>query len=109
VAIIEEVEVENIDEWWGLAFSELYAQLRSTGVAPSGPSGALYANELSEEERGEVVAFVPVTDRVEVSGRTPPSRSRRPSWRLPSTGVPSVRSTRPMAASGPTSPSGSWA
>jgi effector-binding domain-containing protein len=38
-------------------------------VAPSGPSGALYANELFENERGEVVAFVPVMDRVEVSGR----------------------------------------
>jgi DNA-binding transcriptional MerR regulator len=69
VAITEEVDVEDIDEWWAHAFAELYAQLRSAGVAPSGPSGALYANELFEDERGEVVAFIPVKDRVAVLGR----------------------------------------
>ena len=69
VAIVEEVGAEDIDAWWMHAFSELYAQLRSADVAPSGPSGALYANEQFEDERGEVVAFVPVMDRVEVSGR----------------------------------------
>lgn len=69
VAIIEEVSAEGIDEWGMAAFSELDAQLRSAGVTPSGPAGALFSSELFEDERGEVVAFVPVEGAAEVSGR----------------------------------------
>jgi DNA-binding transcriptional MerR regulator/effector-binding domain-containing protein len=69
VAIIEAVSVEGIDEWGMAAFSELYAQLGAAGVAPSGPSGALFSAELFEDEYGEVVAFVPVARDPEVSGR----------------------------------------
>jgi effector-binding domain-containing protein len=69
VAILEAVSAEDIEEWWAGAFQELYSVLASTGVAQSGPAGALYSNELFELELGDVVAFVPVSDHVDASGR----------------------------------------
>jgi DNA-binding transcriptional MerR regulator len=69
VAIAETVSEQDIEEWWVGAFLELRSVLASADVAPAGPAGALYSNELFELELGEVVAFVPVSGVVGVSGR----------------------------------------
>lgn len=69
VAITETVSEADIEEWWVGAFQELRSVLASAGIAPAGPAGALYANELFELELGEVVAFVPVSGSIDLSGR----------------------------------------
>jgi DNA-binding transcriptional MerR regulator/effector-binding domain-containing protein len=64
LAIIQSVSVAEFDDWVIGAFGELYRALRAAGVRPAGPSGALYPREFFEQERGDVVAFVPVSDPV---------------------------------------------
>jgi DNA-binding transcriptional MerR regulator/effector-binding domain-containing protein len=65
LAITERVAADDMVEWWGSAFTELFG----SGVTPAGPSGALYPSELFEVEVGEVVAFIPVTEEVSRPGR----------------------------------------
>ena len=60
VAVRDVVTEAEIQDWWVAAFTELYGVLSAAGIAPAGPGGALYASELFELEKGEVVAFVPV-------------------------------------------------
>ncbi|HEY2288590.1 MAG TPA: MerR family transcriptional regulator [Streptosporangiaceae bacterium] len=60
LAVRDVVTEAEVQDWWVAAFTELYAALAAAGVAPAGPGGALYASELFEVEKGEVVAFVPV-------------------------------------------------
>lgn len=69
LGITETVSVEEIDEWWVAAFTELYGAIRAAGLRPSGPGGSLYSGELFEWERGEVTAFVPVAAAAAVAGR----------------------------------------
>jgi DNA-binding transcriptional MerR regulator len=72
LAISEHVTVGELEAWWVGAFAELYRALRAAGVDPAGPGGALYPNELFELEEGQMVAFVPVTSEVAVTGRAAP-------------------------------------
>ena len=60
LAVRDVVTEAEVEDWWVAAFTELYAALAAAGIAPAGPGGALYASELFEVEKGEVVAFVPV-------------------------------------------------
>lgn len=60
LAVRDVVAEAEIQDWWVAAFTELYGVLSAAGIAPAGPGGALYASELFEVEKGEVVAFVPV-------------------------------------------------
>jgi DNA-binding transcriptional MerR regulator/effector-binding domain-containing protein len=60
LAVRDVVTEAEVADWWVAAFTELYGVLAAAGVAPTGPGGALYASELFEVEKGEVVAFVPV-------------------------------------------------
>jgi DNA-binding transcriptional MerR regulator/effector-binding domain-containing protein len=60
LAVRDVVTEAEIQDWWVAAFTELYGALSAAGIAPAGPGGALYASELFELEKGEVVAFVPV-------------------------------------------------
>jgi DNA-binding transcriptional MerR regulator/effector-binding domain-containing protein len=60
LAVRDVVTEAEVQDWWVAAFTELYAALAAAGVPPAGPGGALYASELFEAEKGEVVAFVPV-------------------------------------------------
>jgi DNA-binding transcriptional MerR regulator len=60
LAVRDVVTEAEVQDWWVAAFTELYGVLAAAGVAPGGPGGALYASELFEVEKGEVVAFVPV-------------------------------------------------
>jgi DNA-binding transcriptional MerR regulator len=69
VAISEPVATGDIETWWSEAFDELHRLLGSSTAVRAGPDGALYPTEFFEEELGEVVAFVPVTDTPALSGR----------------------------------------
>ena len=69
VGIRERVTVAEFADWWGAAFTELYATLRAADVSPTGPGGALYPGELFEQEIGEMTAFVPVAQAPELAGR----------------------------------------
>jgi hypothetical protein len=52
LAIAEEVAMDALETWWGEAFDELHAALGSSGLARSGPDGALYSSELDPWGRG---------------------------------------------------------
>lgn len=69
IAIRERVTVAEFGDWWGGAFTELYATMTAADATPGGPGGALYPGELFEQEVGEMTAFVPITDPPAVSGR----------------------------------------
>jgi DNA-binding transcriptional MerR regulator/effector-binding domain-containing protein len=69
LAIAERVTEAELVAWWSGAFTELDAALRSAGVVPAGPRGALYPAELFEQEVGTVVAYVPVPAEVDRTGR----------------------------------------
>jgi DNA-binding transcriptional MerR regulator/effector-binding domain-containing protein len=69
LAITERVSEADLEGWWLGAFTELDAALRTAGVAPAGPRGALYPAELFEQEVGDIVAFVPVPTDVTGTGR----------------------------------------
>src|SRR5262249_28128984 len=59
-AIQSVVDLEQILTWYGGAMSELDDVLTARGVAPTGPPGGLYDNELFTHERGGVIVYVPV-------------------------------------------------
>jgi len=61
LAITQSVAVTEFEAWWVGAFRELFVALRAAGAAAAGPGGALYPSEFFERERGDVVAFVPVS------------------------------------------------
>lgn len=69
LVIAEPVAMADIDHWWEAAFAELHNVVASSGVARTGPDGALYPSEFFEQELGEVTAFVPVAGDAEPSGR----------------------------------------
>jgi DNA-binding transcriptional MerR regulator/effector-binding domain-containing protein len=75
LAVRDVVTEAEIQGWWVAAFTELYGVLAAAGVAPAGPGGALYASELFEVEKGEVVAFVPVPADGAAGGSGPGSGS----------------------------------
>lgn len=66
LGIVETVDAAEMMGWWLEAFTELHAALRSSGLARTGLDGALFPTDLFAEERGELVAFVPV------AAETPP-------------------------------------
>jgi DNA-binding transcriptional MerR regulator len=68
LAVRDVVTEAEVQDWWVAAFTELYGVLSAAGIAPAAPGGALYASELFELEKGEVVAFVPVPATVPGQG-----------------------------------------
>jgi DNA-binding transcriptional MerR regulator len=69
LAIRSVIDLDDFMSWWGDAFKELRAELAASAAERAGPDGALYSPEFFEDERGEVVAFIPVrsdTDADEV-------------------------------------------
>jgi DNA-binding transcriptional MerR regulator len=58
-AIVDEVEMTDVEGWWAQAFAELDAAV--AGAAP-GVRGVLYSAEFFQAGRGEVIAFRPVAD-----------------------------------------------
>jgi effector-binding domain-containing protein len=55
--------------WAPAAYGELHAAVRSLGATRGGSDGALFFNDLFETENGELVVFVPVTERIELGDR----------------------------------------
>ncbi|HET6276703.1 MAG TPA: MerR family transcriptional regulator [Candidatus Cybelea sp.] len=63
------VRLSEINAWWSDAFEEIYRVLRAEGKNPTGPGGGLYTTELFTDEIGESAIYVPISKRVEDSGR----------------------------------------
>ncbi len=72
LAIMEQVDMVDIEAWWAATFEELHRAIRGTGAHRSGPDGALYSSEFFEDERGEVVAFVPIAEELAAKGPVKP-------------------------------------
>jgi DNA-binding transcriptional MerR regulator len=62
LAISEPVSTDAFEVWWDASFGELRSALQAAGMRRAGPDAALYPAAFFEEERGEVTAFVPVTE-----------------------------------------------
>ncbi|WP_067825614.1 MerR family transcriptional regulator [Nocardia inohanensis] len=60
LSVAEVVLREVIGEWCDEQFPPLYIALEGLGIQPAGPGGATYSPEFFEEDKGEVVAFVPI-------------------------------------------------
>jgi effector-binding domain-containing protein len=71
-AITGVVDVSDLLPWNSGALGELYATLAAQGIAPSGPAGGSYANDVFSDERGEVTIFVPAAAEVRPLGRVVP-------------------------------------
>jgi DNA-binding transcriptional MerR regulator len=67
LGIAEVVDFSDAEEWTVAALTELLGMLE--GTAPAGPPGALWSAEFFQDERGEVVAFFPVTTELERGAR----------------------------------------
>jgi DNA-binding transcriptional MerR regulator len=65
-AVRDVVDLSDVLAWYDSAMSELDAVLGAADAVRTGPPGGLYDNELFTEERGAMVAYIPVAD--------PPSR-----------------------------------
>jgi DNA-binding transcriptional MerR regulator len=72
LAISAVVTLDELDAWFTAAFDELWDTLASSGTRLTGGRGALYAQQMFERERGEVVAFIPVASSASGVGRAHP-------------------------------------
>lgn len=70
VAIVDQVDLADVWDWWSDAFAEIDAVAADT--AAPGVRAALYSTEFFEAGRGEVVAFRPVRAPLDGSGRVRP-------------------------------------
>jgi DNA-binding transcriptional MerR regulator len=68
-AVREVIDVKEASAWYQGALGELHALLAAQKVTPTGPGGAIYANDLFSYERGEATVFVPCNDSVRATGR----------------------------------------
>jgi DNA-binding transcriptional MerR regulator len=68
-AVSETIDVQDASGWYQGALGELHALLAAQRVTPSGPSGAIYANDLFAHARGQATVFVPCDDSVRATGR----------------------------------------
>ena len=78
LAIRGEATGETVVTWWIEAFTELHRLLATSGVARTGPDGAVFPTEFFTDGAAELVAFVPV-DAV------PPLPGRVEVWERPAT------------------------
>jgi DNA-binding transcriptional MerR regulator len=62
LALAAEVTADEMHGWLDDAFGRLETAVSEHGLERAGPVGALFASELLEDERGELVAFIPVAD-----------------------------------------------
>lgn len=91
IGVREQVSVADFPEWWSSAFTELRADLQSAGIAPAGPSGALYPSELFEQEIGEMTAFIPI------ARPHPPAADRLRTMQIPAVEAAVTVHNGPMA------------
>ncbi|HEY2562688.1 MAG TPA: MerR family transcriptional regulator [Acidimicrobiales bacterium] len=68
-AVSEIIDVTEATAWYQGALGELHALLAAQKVPPTGPGGAIYANDLFTHERGQATVFVPCDQTVRATGR----------------------------------------
>jgi len=68
-AIAATLDVGDLAPWFQGAVGEIHATLSAQGIAPGGPAGGIYANELFSEERDEATVYLPVDGEVRPVGR----------------------------------------
>ena len=68
LAIAENVRAEDGVEWWMGAFDELHRVAGEMGATRAGADGALFPGEFYEEEKGDLVAYLPVTGPIDLVG-----------------------------------------
>jgi DNA-binding transcriptional MerR regulator len=68
-AVSEVIDVTEATAWYQGALGELHALLAAQKVPPTGPGGAIYANDLFTHERGQATVFVPCDQTVRATGR----------------------------------------
>ena len=71
-AISAVVDVQDATAWYQGALGELHALLAAQKITPSGPGGAIYANELFTHHQGRATIFVPCNETVRATGRVHP-------------------------------------
>ncbi|MGF6886050.1 DNA-binding transcriptional MerR regulator [Nocardia sp. GAS34] len=72
-AVTETVSAEDGPAWLQGALGELHATLTAQKLAPSGPAGGIYSDEVFTDHRGETTVFVPCTGTVRPIGRVRPA------------------------------------
>ncbi|HEX3515302.1 MAG TPA: MerR family transcriptional regulator [Trebonia sp.] len=68
-AVSEVIDAKDASGWYQGALGELHALLAARRVAPAGPGGAIYANDLFSHARGQATVFVPCNETVRATGR----------------------------------------
>ena len=68
-AVREVIDVKDASAWYQGALGELHALLAAHKFTPTGPGGAIYANDLFSYHRGEATVFVPCDEQVRATGR----------------------------------------
>ena len=86
-AVRDVVDRSDALAWYDSAMSELDAVLGAVGAVRTGPPGGLYDNELFTEERGAMVAYIPVAD--------PPSRGAVAPFLIPAIDLATTIHTGP--------------
>jgi DNA-binding transcriptional MerR regulator len=71
-AIRDVIDIGDSSPWYQGALGELYGNLEAQKLAPTGPAGGIFANELFENERGAATIFVPCAGPVRATGRVIP-------------------------------------
>jgi DNA-binding transcriptional MerR regulator len=71
-AVTDVIDVSDANAWYQGALGELHALLAAQKITPSGPGGAIYANDLFSHERGEATVFLPCDGPVRATGRVTP-------------------------------------
>ncbi len=68
-AVTDVIDVKDASAWYQGALGELHALLAARKITPSGPGGAIYANDLFFDERGQATVFLPCDGPVKATGR----------------------------------------
>jgi DNA-binding transcriptional MerR regulator len=68
-AISAAIDVRDATAWYQGALGELHALLAAQKITPTGPGGAIYANDLFTHQHGEATIFVPCHETVRATGR----------------------------------------
>jgi DNA-binding transcriptional MerR regulator len=71
-AVNDVIDVRDASAWYQGALGELHALLAAQKITPTGPGGAIYANDLFSYERGEATVFLPCDEPVRATGRVAP-------------------------------------
>jgi DNA-binding transcriptional MerR regulator len=68
-AVTDVIDVKDANAWYQGALGELHALLAAQKITPSGPGGAIYANDLFSHARGQTTVFLPCDGPVRATGR----------------------------------------